>query len=194
MKQRQQKQQRTISLTPNDKSWKLITIVIGTFLFYKTIVPLPYLIFIFGRLYGSGRINSQGVAFLSLWFGVGLVLSAVTCVCVFRSLNWLVQLRRSRRCVSVSTLAESQHLSTKELAEGLRSRGVRPRFLVDGEPRYAREDLGDVSTLLRPSQSSEELLLPIKSDADITSQSLLRPVEWKEKSSDQQEYLESKLG
>ena len=192
MKQIQQKQQRTILLTPNDKSWKLITIVIGTFLFYKTIVPLPYLIFIFGRLYGSGRINSQGVAFLSLWFGVGLVLSAVTCVCVFRSLNWLVQLRRSRRCVSVSTLAESQHLSTKELAEGLR--GVRPRFLVDGEPRYAREDLGDVSTLLRPSQSSEELLLPLEFDMNLTSQSLLRPVEWKEYSSDQQEYLESKLG
>ena len=189
-----QKQTKIVSLNPNDKGWKLVTIVTGTFLLYKVFVPLPHLLIWFWKLYWSGRINSQGVTFLGLIFGAVSVLGAVACVCVVKSLQWLVQLRRSRQCFALSTLAESQHLSAKELAEGLRSRGVRPRFVVDGEPRYAREDLGDVATLLRPSQSSEELLLPLEFDRNIAPQTLLHPVEWKENSSDQPEPLESKLG
>jgi hypothetical protein len=91
---------------------------------------------------------------------------------------WLLKLRRdSAACVSVEQAADRLGVEAERMRHTILDRNISPRFVRDGEPVYAIDDLTGATQLLRPAASPgvEGLLRPAAASQANSAEHLLRP-------------------
>jgi hypothetical protein len=81
-----------------------------------------------------------------------------------------------KRCVPAAELGARYSAEPDTVTKLATERGVRPRFIVNGQSWYNPEDLGDAMTLLRPATQNDEpnemLLRPARASSNPTEQLL----------------------
>jgi len=86
--------------------------------------------------------------------------------------------RNGRRCLNVERAAVKLGLDSEALQKAIELRGVKAKFIMDGEPVYDLEDITGAAILLRPVEGTEEavLLKPVNDVNNYTDCLLLRPL------------------
>jgi hypothetical protein len=118
--------------------------------------------------------HHPGPPFLGGLMAVGMGALFTTLAAVMYQL-W----RNAQDCLNVERAAVKLGLDSEALHKVIEQRGIKAKFIMDGEPVYELGDITGAATLLRPVEHTEEatLLKPVSGMHGATESVLMRPVD-----------------
>jgi hypothetical protein len=87
--------------------------------------------------------------------------------------------KRGQKCINIERAAVKLEIDPAALQKAIELRGVKAKFIMDGEPVYELEDITGAATLLRAVVGTEEavLLKPVNDVNGSTDALLMRPLD-----------------